>query len=109
MADAVLRVEQVLLRLGVNQGAIRRHRDALSDLEDLAYVLAGYFAVSRSQRQSTARIKPFDVRSAHPDVGRIDRDTRRVLGLFNGFLHGEYCRIEVDDDSLAPALRFRHT
>jgi hypothetical protein len=109
VADAVLRIEQVLLAESVNQLTIGRQGDALGDLEGLELVLESNLPAVTAQAQRSPRVHPFDVRTTHAHVRPFKGSLGLGLGGFHGFFDGQHCRVEVDDRALPPAPGLGHT
>ena len=107
LTNAVLRIQQILLRLDVEQLAVGRQRNAVGGPLGFGKVFVGDLATPVAKAQCSARIDTLDVGARNADVGGVDGHSRSGFGLLDGFLDGEPRALEVHDHALAPALGFR--
>ena len=104
-ADAVLLVDDEVLRQHVQNLAAGRQRHRLGGVDRAAHVLAGDLAVLAGHRDHAAAVEPLDVRAGQRQVHRVDLDAGHQLGFFDRLLDRVDRRLEVDDDAAADAAR----
>src|SRR5207247_5419831 len=106
-ADAVLLVDDEVLRQHVQDFASGRQRYRLGGIDRAADVLARDLAILARDRDDAAAVEALDVRARQREVDRVDLDAGHHLGLVDRFLDRIDRRLEVDDDAAADAARFR--
>src|SRR6185503_7105096 len=108
-ADAVLLVDDKILRQHVEDLAAGRQRHRLGGVDRAAHVLAGDLAVLAGHGDDAAAVEPFDVRPRQRQVHRVDLDASHQLGFLDRFLDRVDRRLEVDHDAAPDAARFGDT
>ena len=104
-ADAVLLVDDEVLRQHVQDLAAARQRHRLGGVDRAPHVLARDLAVLAGDRDDAAAVERLDVRAGQPEVHRVDLDAGGQLGFVDRLLDRLDRRLEVDDDAAADALR----
>ena len=107
-ADAVLLVDDEVLRQHVQHLAAGRQRHRARGVERAPHVLARDLAVLAGHGHHAAAVEALDVGAAHGQVRRADLDAGHELGLFDRLLDGVDGGFEVDDDAALQALRLGH-
>lgn len=103
LLDAVLIVDDVLLRQHVEDLAVALELDRLRLVEDALHVVGGDLAALDADE--AVLVEPADVAAGDADVDRVDLDARHRLGLLDGSLDRLDGRLDVHDDALLQALR----
>ena len=106
-ADAVLLVDDEVLRQHVEDLAAARQRDGLGGVDRAAHVLARDLAVLAGHRHDAAAVERLDVRARQPEVDRVDLDARGQLRLVDGLLDRLDGGLEVDDHAAPDPVRVR--
>ena len=106
-ADAVLLVDDEVLRQHVQDLAAARQRDRLGRVDGAPHVLARDLAVLAGDRDDAAAVERLDVRARQAEVHRVDLDAGGQLGLVDRLLDRLDRRLEVDDDAAPDALASR--
>ena len=104
-ADAVLLVDDEVLRQHVQDLAAGRQRHRLGGVDRAAHVLARDLAVLAGDRDHAAAVESLDVRARQREVDRVDLDAGHQLGFLDRLLDRVDRRLEVDDDAAADAAR----
>src|SRR5579884_2506652 len=104
--NAVLRIQQKLLRKNVQQFPVSRQRDTLGRTDHLADVFAPDAVAAISNRYAAARIDAANVRPAHADIGHVNWNPRSRFRSFNRLLNRKHRSIQIDDKTFAPSLGF---
>ena len=107
-ADAVLLVDDEVLRQHVQDLAAGRQRHGLGRVDRAAHVLAGDLAVLAGDRDDAAAVEALDVRPGQRQVHRVDLDAGHQLGFLDRLLDRLDGRLEVDDDAAPDAARLGH-
>src|SRR5688572_4479254 len=106
-ADAVLFVDNEVLRQDVQNLAAGGQRHRLGRVNRPAHVVAGDLAVLAGHRDDAAAVESLDVRPRERQMHGVDLDPRHQLRLLNRLLDRIYSRLEVDDDAALDAARLR--
>ncbi len=106
-ADAVLVVDDEVLRQHVQNLASRRQGNRLGGIDRAPHVVAGNLAVLARDRDDAAAVESLDVRARDGDVDRVDFDTGHQLCLLDGAFDGVDRRLEVHDRAAPDAFRLR--
>ena len=106
-ADAVLLVDDEVLRQHVQDLAAARQRHRLGGVDRAPHVLARDLAVLPGDRDDAAAVERLDVRGRQAEVNRIDLDAGGQLRLVDRLLDRLDGRLEIDDDAAADAARVR--
>ena len=104
-ADAVLLVDDEVLRQHVQDFAAGRQRHRLRGVDRAPHVLAGDLAVLAGDGNHAAAVEALDVRPGQREVHRVDLDAGHQLGLLDRLLDRFDRRLEVDDDAAPDAAR----
>ena len=104
-ADAVLLVDDEVLRQHVQDLAAGRQRHRLGRVDRAPDVLARDLAVLAGHRDHAAAVEPLDVRAGQREVHRVDLDAGHQLGFLDRLLDRVDRRLEVDDDAAPDAAR----
>ena len=107
-ADAVLFVDDEILREHVQDLAARRQRHRFRRVDGSPDVLARDLAVLARDGNHAAAVESLDVRSRQRQVDRVDLDTSHELGLLDRLLDRVDCRLEVHDDAAPDSPRLGH-
>ncbi len=105
-ADAVLLVDDEVLRQDVQDLAAGRQRHGLRRVDGPAHVFTGDLAVLPRHRDHAAAVESLHVGAREREVDRVDLDPGHQLGFFDRLLDRLDRRFEVDDDAAADAARF---
>ena len=106
-ADALLLVDDEVLRQHVEDLAAGRQRHGPRRVDRAAHVVAGDLAVLAGDRDHAAAVEALDVRAADAEVHRADLDAGHQLGFLDRLLDRLHRRLEVDDDAALQPLRLR--
>ena len=106
--DAVLLVDDKILRKHMQDLASRRKRDRLRRFDRSSYIVARHFAVLAGNRDDTAAVETLDVRTRQCDVHEVDLDAAHQLGFFDLLLDRLHRRLEIDNDAALDTARLRH-
>ena len=104
-ADAVLLVDDEVLRQHVQDLAAARQRDGLGRVDRAADVLARDLAVLAGDRDHAPAVERLDVRGRQTEVDRVDLDAGGQLGFVDRLLDRLDRGLEVDDDAALDAAR----
>ena len=104
-ADAVLLVDDEVLRQHVEDLAAGRQRHRLGGVDRAPHVLARDLAVLAGDGDHAAAVEALDVRARQREVHRVDLDAGHQLGLLDRLLDRVDRRLEVDDDAAPDAAR----
>jgi hypothetical protein len=100
--DAILVVDDVLLRQHVKHLTITRQRNGLGLLEDSRNVLGCDLAVGNGG--DPVLVHPADVTPRDAGVHRVDLHAGHRLRLLHGGPNGLHRRLDVDDDAFLQTL-----
>ena len=104
-ADAVLLVDDEVLRQHVQDLAAGRQRHRLGRVDRPAHVVAGDLAVLAGDGDDAAAVEALDVRARQRQVHGVDLDAGHQLGFLDRLLDRVDGRLEVDDDAALDAAR----
>ena len=104
-ADAVLLVDDEVLRQHVQDLAAGRQRHGLRRIDRAPHVLARDLAVLAGDGDHAAAVEALDVRARQREVHRVDLDAGHQLRFLDGLLDRLDGRLEVDDDAAPDAAR----
>ena len=104
-ADAVLLVDDEVLRQHVQNLASGRQADGLGRLDRPPHVVARDLAALAGDGDDAAAVEPLDVRAGHRQVDGVDLDAGHQLGLVDGLLDRVDRGLEVDDHAAPDAAR----
>ena len=104
-ADAVLFVDDEVLRQHVQDLAAGRQRHGLRRLDRAPHVVARDLAALAGHGDDAAAVEALDVRARHRQVHGVDLDAGHQLGLFDRLLDRLDGGLEVDDHAAADAAR----
>ena len=105
-ADAVLLVDDEVLRQHVQDLAAGRQRHGLGRVDRPPHVVARDLAVLAGDGDHAAAVEALDVRTRQRQVDRVDLDAGHQLGFLDRLLDRLDGRIEVDDHAAPDAARF---
>ena len=103
--DALLLVDDEILRQHVEDLAADRQRHRARRVDGAPHVVARHFPVLAGDRDDTAAVEALDVRAAEPEVDRADLDAGHQLGFFDRPLDRFDRGVEVDDDAALEPFR----
>ena len=103
--DAVLVVDDEVLRQHVEDLAPAGQRDGARGVDGALDVLARDLAVAAGDRDDAAAVEGLDVRARERQVHAVDLDAGRELGFVERPLDRLGRRVDVVDDAAADALR----
>ncbi len=103
-ANAVLVIDDEVLRQHVENLAPGRKGHGLGGVDGAPHVVAGDFAVLARDRDDPAAVEAFDVRPRDGQVHRVDLDTGHQLGFVDRVLDGIDGRFEIDDGAAPDAF-----
>jgi hypothetical protein len=104
-ADAVLLVDDEVLRQHVQDLAAGRQADGLGGVDRPPHVVARDLAGLAGDGDHPAAVEALDVRPGHRQVDGVDLDAGHELGLVDRALYRVHRRLEIDDDAAADAAR----
>ena len=104
-ADAVLLVDDEVLRQHVQDLAAGRQRHRLGGVDRPPHVVAGDLAILAGHRDHAAAVEPLDVRTRQREVHRVDLDAGHQLGFLDRLLDRIHRGLEIDDDAALDAAR----
>src|SRR5690348_6694877 len=104
IADAVLGIQQELLRQNVQQLAVRRDGNALRRPNHLADVFPSNSMPAIRNGDSAARIDASNVRAADTDVCDVDGDPCGRFSRIHGFLDRKNGRIQINNQAFVPTF-----
>jgi hypothetical protein len=106
VANVVLRVEREFLRQHVQHLAVFRQRDAARGFDGATNVFALHVASAAAQGDAAAAVYAAHVAAGDAGDGRLHRHAHQRFRFLHRAADRADGQIEVDDLSLAPALRF---
>ncbi len=107
-ADAVLLVDDEVLRQHVQDLAAGGQRHGPGGVEGAAHVLARDLAVLAGHGHDAAAVEALDVRTVHGQMRRSDLHAGHELGLLHRLLDGVDGGLEIHHDAALQALRLGH-
>src|SRR5581483_741256 len=105
IANAVMRVNNELVRQYVEHLAILRKRDVPRSIDCVANVLALNVARAVAERDASPAVHSPNVRSGDADQCRLDRHSANAFRLLGGAANRTDRGIQIDDEALAQPLR----
>ena len=106
-ADAVLLVDDEVLRQHVQDLATGRQADRLGRLDRPPHVIARDLAALARNGNHAAAVEALDVGARHRQVHRVDLDAGHQLGLVHRLLDRVDGGLEIDDHPAPDAARLR--
>ena len=106
-ADAVLLVDDEVLRQHVQNLAPGRQRHGLGRVDRPPHVVARDLAVLAGHGDHAAAVEALDVRARQREMDGVDLDAGHQLGFLDRLLDRIHRGLEVDDDAALDAARLR--
>src|SRR5690606_19367833 len=103
LTDAVLRIDDELLRQHVNDALIGRNRHGARRVDDALDVAGADLFVA--DRDDAVRVQAAHVTARDAGQHAVDLAARHELGLFDRALNRLHRRFDVDDDAALQAAR----